>query len=64
MIYALLAAHRDDRAASLAAQRELVRYFDGELAGYVRTQRERYTRMVIDILHDGVARAAGDTDGR
>ena len=30
MIYALLAAHRDDRAASLACLRELVRYFDGE----------------------------------
>ena len=38
MIYALLAAHRDDRAASLACLRELVRYFDGDLTDYVRKQ--------------------------
>jgi len=54
MIYALLAAHRDDRAASLACLRELVRYFDGGLTGYVRKQRTRYTAIVSDILRDGV----------
>lgn len=53
MIYALLAAHRDDRAASLACMRELVRYFEGDLHDYVRTQRMRYTQIVIDILRDG-----------
>ena len=53
MIYALLAAHRDDRAASLACLRELVRYFDGDLTGYVREQRTRYTAIVSDILRDG-----------
>lgn len=55
MIYALLAAHRDDRAASLACLRELVRYFEGDLTTYVREQRVRYTRIVVDILEDGVA---------
>lgn len=55
MIYALLAAHRDDRAASLACLRELVRYFDGDLTGYVREQRARYTAIVSDIVRDGVA---------
>jgi AcrR family transcriptional regulator len=54
MIYALLAAHRDDRAASLACLRELVRYFDGDLTGYVREQRTRYTAIVGDIVRDGV----------
>lgn len=54
MIYALLAAHRDDRAASLACLRELVRYFDGDLNEYVRKQRLRYTEIVVDILRDGV----------
>ena len=54
MIYALLAAHRDDRAASLACLRELVRYFDGDLTGYVRKQRARYTAIVSDIVRDGV----------
>jgi TetR/AcrR family transcriptional regulator, cholesterol catabolism regulator len=54
MIYALLAAHRDDRAASLACLRELVRYFGGDLTGYVREQRTRYTAIVSDILRDGV----------
>lgn len=56
MIYALLAAHRDDRAASLACLRELVRYFEGDLNDYVRQQRVRYTGIVVDILRDGVAR--------
>jgi len=54
MIYALLAAHRDDRAASLACLRELVRYFDGDLTDYVREQRARYTAIVSGILRDGV----------
>jgi AcrR family transcriptional regulator len=54
MIYALLAAHRDDRAASLACLRELVRYFDDDLTGYVREQRTRYTAIVSDIVRDGV----------
>jgi AcrR family transcriptional regulator len=55
MIYALLAAHRDDRAASLACLRELVRYFDGDLTGYVREQRTRYMAIVSGILRDGAA---------
>ena len=55
MIYALLAAHRDDRAASLACLRELVRYFDGDLTDYVRRQRARYMAIVGGILRDGVA---------
>jgi TetR/AcrR family transcriptional regulator, cholesterol catabolism regulator len=54
MIYALLAAHRDDRAASLACLRELVRYFDGDLTDYVREQRARYMAIVGGILRDGV----------
>jgi AcrR family transcriptional regulator len=54
MIYALLAAHRDDRAASLACLRELVRYFDGDLTGYVREQRARYMAIVSGIIRDGV----------
>ena len=54
MIYALLAAHRDDRAASLACLRELVRYFDGDLTDYIRKQRARYTAIVHGILRDGV----------
>src|SRR5689334_16165562 len=56
MIYALLAAHRDDRAASLACLRELVRYFEGDLTDYVRKQRVRYTEIVVDILRAGVER--------
>jgi AcrR family transcriptional regulator len=54
MIYALLAAHRDDRAASLACLRELVRYFEGDLTEYVRRQRVRYTGIMVEILRDGV----------
>ncbi|BCY07264.1 TetR/AcrR family transcriptional regulator [Actinoplanes sp. L3-i22] len=54
MIYALLKAHRDDRAASLACLRELVRYFEGEVAEYVRGQRVAYTEILVGILRDGV----------
>jgi AcrR family transcriptional regulator len=54
MIYALLKAHRDDRAASLACLRELVRYFEGELTEYVRGQRTAYTEILVGILRDGV----------
>jgi TetR/AcrR family transcriptional regulator, cholesterol catabolism regulator len=54
MVYALLAAHRDDRAASLACLRELVRYFDGDLTGYVREQRTRYTTIVSEIIRQGI----------
>lgn len=56
MIYALLAAHRDDRAASLACLRELVRYLTDDRNAYVREQRTRYTRIVVDIVTDGVER--------
>lgn len=61
MIYALLAAHRDDRAASLACLRELVRLFDGELNEYVRTQRTRYTETLVDIIRNGVRQGAFET---
>jgi TetR/AcrR family transcriptional regulator, cholesterol catabolism regulator len=61
MIYALLAAHRDDRAASLACLRELVRYFDGDLTGYVREQRVRYMAIVSEILAQGVAEGTFST---
>jgi AcrR family transcriptional regulator len=56
MIYALLAAHRDDRAASLACLRELIRYFEGELNDFVRKQRVDYTQIIVDILSDGAQR--------
>jgi AcrR family transcriptional regulator len=60
-IYLLLAAHRDDRAASLACLRELVRYFEGDLTEYVRQQRVRYTRTVVAVLQDGVERGVFHT---
>ncbi|MGX7681574.1 TetR/AcrR family transcriptional regulator [Jatrophihabitans sp. DSM 45814] len=58
MIYALLAAHRDDRAASLACLRELVRLFDGGLNEYVRTERTRYTKTLVGIIRAGVRQGA------
>ncbi|MFG1608050.1 TetR/AcrR family transcriptional regulator [Actinoplanes sp. NPDC049265] len=54
IIYALLKSHRDDRAASLACLRELVRYFEGELNEYVRKQRTAYTDILVGVLRDGV----------
>jgi TetR/AcrR family transcriptional regulator, cholesterol catabolism regulator len=55
MVYALLAAHRDDRAASLTCLREFVRYLESDvLATYVREQRERYMGLVVETINDGV----------
>ncbi|MEZ0050263.1 AcrR family transcriptional regulator [Mycobacterium sp. MAA66] len=54
MIYALLAGHRDDRAASLTFLREFVRYVEGGLSQQVRDQRLEYRQMVIRIIEDGV----------
>lgn len=53
-VYALLAAHRDDRAASLTFLREFVRYVDGGLSAHVRFQRDTYHRMVVGIIEEGV----------
>ncbi|ANY07567.1 TetR/AcrR family transcriptional regulator [Pseudonocardia sp. HH130630-07] len=57
LMYLMLVAHRDDRAATLACLRELVRYLTGELHGYVHRQRERFTGVVVDTLVAG--RTAG-----
>jgi hypothetical protein len=56
-----MAAHRDDRAGSLACQRELVRYVDGELNEYVRNQRVRYTNIMVTIVREGVGTGVFDT---
>jgi TetR/AcrR family transcriptional regulator, cholesterol catabolism regulator len=54
IVYALLAAHRDDRAASLACLRELVRYSEGEVTAFVREQRVNYTAVLVGVIEDGV----------
>ncbi|MDJ0490926.1 TetR/AcrR family transcriptional regulator [Rhodococcus qingshengii] len=58
IVFALLAGHRDDRAASLTFLREFVRYVDGGLSEHVRTERQNYRRLVTRIIEAGVE--AGD----
>ncbi|OZC63545.1 hypothetical protein CH306_26640 [Rhodococcus sp. 15-725-2-2b] len=53
VIYALLAAHRDDRAASLAFLREFVRFVEGGLSEHVRERRVAYRRLVVEIIARG-----------
>lgn len=54
VIYALLAGHRDDRAASLAFLREFSRYAEGGLSEDLRQRRREYTAVVTGIVEDGV----------
>ncbi|MCM2387571.1 TetR family transcriptional regulator [Streptomyces albipurpureus] len=56
IVYALLAAHRDDRAATIAFLREFVRYAEGGgLSEELRGRRIEYRDMVVAIIERGVA---------
>ncbi|MFF0446782.1 TetR family transcriptional regulator [Streptomyces sp. NPDC004609] len=55
VIYALLAAHRDDRAATITFLREFVRYAEGGgLSVEMRRRRIEYRDMVVGIIRRGV----------
>lgn len=55
IVYALLKAHRDDRDATLAFLREIVRFADADQAmTAIRAQRATYTQLVETVVRRGM----------
>jgi TetR/AcrR family transcriptional regulator, cholesterol catabolism regulator len=54
IVYALLKAHRDDRPATIAFLREIVRFTDGAPKKAVAAPRDAYTLLVRGILSRGM----------
>lgn len=61
IVYALLRSHRDDREATTAFLREIVRFSDGGPMEAVRAQRTVYTSLVEGIVRRGVEEGAFET---
>ncbi|MFN8215975.1 MAG: TetR/AcrR family transcriptional regulator [Solirubrobacterales bacterium] len=58
MIYQLLLSQQDDRAATVAFSREIVRSASEELMAEVRAMRDEYSRIVIGIIRRGTESGA------
>jgi TetR/AcrR family transcriptional regulator, cholesterol catabolism regulator len=56
VVYQLMLAQRDDRAATVAFAREIVRFAEQDVMAEVRRMRDEYTRLVTGIVSRGVAR--------
>jgi TetR/AcrR family transcriptional regulator, cholesterol catabolism regulator len=54
IVYALLKAHRDDRAATIAFLREISRFTDGAPKKAVAAPRDAYTLLVRGIVSRGM----------
>ena len=55
IVYQLLLAQRDDRAATVAFAREIVRFASEEVMAEVRAMRHEYSTLVTDVIRRGVA---------
>jgi TetR/AcrR family transcriptional regulator, cholesterol catabolism regulator len=58
IVYQLMLAERDDRAATVAFAREIVRFASEDVMSDVRAMRARYSQMVADIIRRGVEQGA------
>jgi TetR/AcrR family transcriptional regulator, cholesterol catabolism regulator len=56
IVYQLMLAQQDDRAATVAFAREIVRFSSEEVMAEVREMRARYTGLVVEIVRRGVER--------
>jgi AcrR family transcriptional regulator len=54
IIYQLLVAEQDDRAATVAFAREIVRFSSEEVMAEVRSMRRQYSALVRDIIRRGI----------
>lgn len=54
IVYQLMLAQRDDRAATVAFAREIVRFADGDGMAEVRGMRDAYSKLVAGIVGRGV----------
>ncbi|HEX6229239.1 MAG TPA: TetR/AcrR family transcriptional regulator [Solirubrobacterales bacterium] len=65
IVYQLMIAQRDDRAATVAFAREIVRFASEEVMADVRAMRDRYSEMVTDVIRRGIESGAfEDVDPR
>ncbi|HVO55897.1 MAG TPA: TetR/AcrR family transcriptional regulator [Solirubrobacterales bacterium] len=58
IVYQLMLSQQDDRAATVAFSREIVRSASAELMAEVRAMRDEYSRIVIEIIAAGVESGA------
>lgn len=58
IVYQLMLAQQDDRAATVAFAREIVRFAEQDVMAEVRATRDEYTRLVTEIVRGGVQRGA------
>lgn len=56
IVYQLMLAQQDDRAATVAFAREIVRFASEPVMAEVREMRDRYTGLVVEIVRRGVER--------
>jgi AcrR family transcriptional regulator len=55
IVYQLMMAQRDDRAATVAFAREIVRFASEDVMAEVRAMRHEYSTLVADVIRRGVA---------
>ena len=60
IVYQLMLSQQDDRAATVAFSREIVRSAEEETMAEVRAMRDEYSALVIDIIGRGVESGAFD----
>lgn len=58
IVYQLMIAQRDDRAATVAFAREIVRFAEEDVMSEVRKMRHEYSALVADIIGRGVRSGA------
>jgi AcrR family transcriptional regulator len=55
IVYQLMLSQQDDRAATVAFSREIVRSASEEIMDEVRAMRDEYSTMVIEVIERGIA---------
>jgi TetR/AcrR family transcriptional regulator, cholesterol catabolism regulator len=60
IVYQLMLSQQDDRAATVAFSREIVRSASEEMMAEVRAMRDQYSQLVIDVIRRGVRSGAFD----
>jgi AcrR family transcriptional regulator len=54
IVYQLLLSQQEDRAATVAFAREIVRFAEEDVMSEVREMRDEYSELVIDVIRRGV----------
>jgi AcrR family transcriptional regulator len=62
IVHQLMLAERDDRSATVAFGREIVRFAMEDQMKDVRAMRDEYTKMTVDTIRSGVSQGIFKTD--